>query len=461
MNNIISQFASASYAYTGNNELSSASFNNGRLTVASEYDGNGSLTKETYTRLGKNIKEVDYSWNSENRLAGITYRALNTPAFMPALQDNTLNFVYDDYGNRVKKSLNNSDITYYLNDGLTVLNELDSAGNVNKTMVKGLDPVAEILSDGSIQYVHTDALGSTVLLTNEAGNIVRQYEYDSFGQVATDMGDAGKETKNIKNQEYDPESELYYYNARYYNPALGRFISRDTVLGRDGDTLSRNLYIYVKNNPLKYVDPTGNEEEKKQNDEQMLTAGDKILLGATGILFTGGRWLSEGARFVGGKVLGAAGFAYELFRPEGPVNAGEAEILAKCGDSCYTDTKLPIISAAGIIGSVGTSFEMRQPMTALRFSSEPGVPINLRGKLVKDIIDDLKSGKLTPKDLPVGYAVANGHNVVLNNKSFSALRAAGMEPLFVESTISKDVTKAIRLLRQSQGIIFDILKKIK
>ena len=192
-----------------------------------------------------------------------------------------------------------------------------------------------------------------------------------------------------------------------------------------------------------------------------LLDGDKILLGATGILFTGGRWLSEGARFVGGKVLGAAGFAYELFRPEGPVNAGEAEILAKCGDSCYTDTKLPIISAAGIIGSVGTSFEMRQPMTALRFSSEPGVPINLRGKLVKDIIDDLKSGKLTPKDLPVGYAVANGHNVVLNNKSFSALRAAGMEPLFVESTISKDVTKAIRLLRQSQGIIFDILKKIK
>jgi len=194
---------------------------------------------------------------------------------MPALQDNTLNFVYDDYGNRVKKSLNNSDITYYLNDGLTVLNELDSAGNVNKTMVKGLDPVAEILSDGSIQYVHTDALGSTVLLTNEAGNIVRQYEYDSFGQITSPLssaeGRAGWGLSDTKytytNQEYDPESDLYYYNARYYNPRLGRFISRDTVLGQDGDTLSRNLYIYVKNNPLKYVDPTGNEEEKKQDDD--------------------------------------------------------------------------------------------------------------------------------------------------------------------------------------------------
>ncbi len=58
------------------------------------------------------------------------------------------------------------------------------------------------------------------------------------------------------------ESELYYYNARYYNPKLGRFISRDTALGKDGDSLSRNLYIYVKNNPLKYVDPSGEYGEE-------------------------------------------------------------------------------------------------------------------------------------------------------------------------------------------------------
>lgn len=71
------------------------------------------------------------------------------------------------------------------------------------------------------------------------------------------------ETKYLfTGQEYDPESELYYYNARYYNPRLGRFISRDRVLGRDGDILSRNGYIYVKNNPLKYVDPTGDFEEE-------------------------------------------------------------------------------------------------------------------------------------------------------------------------------------------------------
>ncbi|MBU0597142.1 hypothetical protein KKA94_03205, partial [Patescibacteria group bacterium] len=52
------------------------------------------------------------------------------------------------------------------------------------------------------------------------------------------------------------------YNARYYNPKIGRFISRDNFMGRTGDVVSKNRYVYVKNNPLKYVDPTGNDAEK-------------------------------------------------------------------------------------------------------------------------------------------------------------------------------------------------------
>ncbi len=220
------------------------------------------MTKETHTRLGKNSKEVNYTWDSQNRLAGITYHAANTPAFMPILPDNTINFVYDDAGNRVKKVVN-GETSYYINDGLTVLNELDSDGNVTKSIIKGLEQVAEIDREGNITFVHQDVLGSAVLLTNQAGEIVQQYEYDPFGQILSMSGTA--ETDYLfTGQEWDAESELYYYNARYYNPRLGRFISRDSVLGRDGDALSRNGYIYVKNNPLKYVDPSGNDAKKAQ-----------------------------------------------------------------------------------------------------------------------------------------------------------------------------------------------------
>ncbi|MFH1286521.1 MAG: DUF6765 family protein [Candidatus Magasanikbacteria bacterium] len=256
MNSIL---GSISYFYNNANELTSY-IENDRLTHSLLYDGNGSLTSEVLNRLGKDIRTVNYSWNSQNRLSSISYHDTSRPAFLPSLEDNTLAFQYDDFGNRVKKMKNNNPVAtnYYINDGLAVLNELDNIGNVHKSLVYGLDQVAEIDDQGVITYVHTDALGSTVLLTDETGAVVAEYEYDVFGSIVGMSELAGQGTDYLfTNQEHDIESDLYYYNARYYNPSIGRFISRDSLFGRDGDTLSKNRYIYVKNNPLKYVDPTG------------------------------------------------------------------------------------------------------------------------------------------------------------------------------------------------------------
>ena len=91
-----------------------------------------------------------------------------------------------------------------------------------------------------------------------------EYDYDVFGALLGMKGSLG--TRYLfTGQEFDAESSLYYYNARYYNPRLGRFISRDTYLGEDGDILSRNRYVYVKNNPLKFMDPTGGLFEEINN----------------------------------------------------------------------------------------------------------------------------------------------------------------------------------------------------
>ncbi len=93
-------------------------------------------------------------------------------------------------------------------------------------------------------------------LTNEAGELTAEYDYDVFGAL---LGMKGSESTGylFTGQEFDGESGLYYYNARYYNPRLGRFISRDSYLGQDGSYLSRNRYAYVHNNPLRYTDPSG------------------------------------------------------------------------------------------------------------------------------------------------------------------------------------------------------------
>lgn len=256
--NLTTPFGTAAYTYTaGTNELANVTYNN-RLAINQTYDANGNLAQEIYSVLGKENKTVSYIWDSENHLSRITYHITNRPTFLPTVPDNTLAFVYDDYGNRTVKD-SNGDKTYYINDGLSVLNELDKDGNVTKTMVNG---VAEIDKDGIITYIHQDVLGSTVLVTDQTSNVLLQYEYDAFGQMVGMNGKANQTNYLYTGQEYDPESELYYYNARYYNPRLGRFISRDPVLGHDGDALSRNGYIYVKNNPLKYTDPTGEEEKE-------------------------------------------------------------------------------------------------------------------------------------------------------------------------------------------------------
>ncbi|MFA4831308.1 MAG: RHS repeat-associated core domain-containing protein [Patescibacteria group bacterium] len=100
-------------------------------------------------------------------------------------------------------------------------------------------------------------LGSAVLLTDSSGAVKGQYEYEPFGDIVGMLAQGEGTDYLFTGQEYDIESSLYYYNARYYNPRLGRFISRDAFMGRDGDLLSRNRYIYVKNNPLNFIDPNG------------------------------------------------------------------------------------------------------------------------------------------------------------------------------------------------------------
>lgn len=245
------------YQYlAGTNELTQVSNND--LIIGVQFNANGSLQKETHSKSGVNQQTIDYAYTPDNRLSGITYHTVNTnPTITADVADKTISFAYDDFGNRTRKTINGSESTYYFNQGLTVLHEIDTAGTVVKSIVQGVGQVAEISAAGAITYTHQDVLGSTALLTNETGVVVGEYDYDAFGAI---IGHDGADTNyTFTNQEYDAESELYYFNARYYNPALGRFISRDPLLGSDGDFLSRNQYVYAKNNPLKYIDPTGED----------------------------------------------------------------------------------------------------------------------------------------------------------------------------------------------------------
>ena len=98
------------------------------------------------------------------------------------------------------------------------------------------------------------------------GNVVKGYEYDDFGNTentgSTDFINDVTFTSSVS----DTQSGLQYMNARFYQPATGRFLSQDTYTGNAYDPWTQNLYSYCGNNPLNYVDPTGHILEAIRNE---------------------------------------------------------------------------------------------------------------------------------------------------------------------------------------------------
>src|SRR5690554_8183888 len=100
--------------------------------------------------------------------------------------------------------------------------------------------------------MHTDHLGSIRAVTDEAGAVVWSADHLAFGTRFGEAGDGSFEQwKGSTGKEYDPDTGLYYFNARWYDQETGRFISEDPI--KDGV----NWYTYAANNPLRSVDPTG------------------------------------------------------------------------------------------------------------------------------------------------------------------------------------------------------------
>jgi len=114
-------------------------------------------------------------------------------------------------------------------------------------------------------YFHEDHLGGASIMTDEDGEIVAEYQYYPYGGTYSeetsgeDFGNSYKYT----GQEEDAEIGLYYYGSRYYNPEVTKFMSQDPAVYDERflemlrDPQSFNTYAYVRNNPIKYIDPSG------------------------------------------------------------------------------------------------------------------------------------------------------------------------------------------------------------
>ena len=168
-----------------------------------------------------------------------------------------VSFTYDAEGLRTGKTVN-GEKTIYVWDGEQVVMELSKGGAVQKRYIRGNDLVyADKGENTEKTYYVTDMHGNVVQLLDESGNVTKTYEYDSFGnEVKPEKKD--ENPYRYCGEYYDKETEEVYLRARYYEPGVGRFITRDTYTGESDEPLSLHLYTYCANDGVNYVDCDGN-----------------------------------------------------------------------------------------------------------------------------------------------------------------------------------------------------------
>lgn len=162
-------------------------------------------------------------------------------------------FKYDAYGRRIQKASGGT-TTNYLLDGDVTLVELDGSMTAQRTYSywPGTDRPHAVKTAGNVYTYLYEEPGNVVALANASGTLVNTYQYDPWG---VDLGTTSSVAQPFRytGRELDSETGLYYYRARYYDPAMARFVSEDPI----GIAGGINGYAYVDNAPADLLDPTG------------------------------------------------------------------------------------------------------------------------------------------------------------------------------------------------------------
>jgi RHS repeat-associated protein len=165
-------------------------------------------------------------------------------------------FKYDPFGRRVYKS-SSSGTSVFAYDGDNLVEETSSTGSVvaRYQQTQSIDEPLAMLRSSATSYYHADGLGSVTSLSNSAGSIANTY--DSYGNSTTSTGSLVNPFRYTA-REFDSETGLYYYRARYCDSTTGRFLSEDPI----GFEAGANFYSYVQNDPQDWVDEDGTQRDR-------------------------------------------------------------------------------------------------------------------------------------------------------------------------------------------------------
>jgi len=215
------------------------------------YDAQGNLA-------GKNGQSYDFDFG--NRLKNVPGKEW---------------YQYDGLGRRVKTGkadgkvilwlYNQSGQMLYDEDGTTLLasEHVYLAGSLIATRARNWST-----NVSQTKYQHTDALGSPVAVTNEAGTVIERNDYEPYGAI---IGKPNKSGIGYTGHVMDGDTGLTYMQQRYYDQSIGRFLSVDPVMANSGSGANFNRYWYGNNNPYKFTDPDGRAVQLSGSDADQRT----------------------------------------------------------------------------------------------------------------------------------------------------------------------------------------------
>ncbi len=236
----------------------------GPQTDTYAYDANGN-------RLSKNATTYTYDAADQMTAAGGVSYGYDTTGNQTSRGSDTFSY---DHENRLTQAVigGATSSSIYNGDGLRMSHTVgaqttsytwDVAAGLpvvlqdgTNTYVYGLDLVSGTDGAGVQTYFLYDGLGSATGLTDGSGNNPVSYAYDIFGAIRSQTGSSPNYWLFAADQR-DAESSFYYLRARYYDPATGRFLGRDSFLGYPSDPETLNGYVYTLNNPVNLIDPQG------------------------------------------------------------------------------------------------------------------------------------------------------------------------------------------------------------
>ena len=242
-------------------------YSNNHINAVNQISLNGTDYYYTYDDNGNMNSGPDFTDPMQIASRVMEFNADNMPIRIEhAIGEDVLStcIIYNGDGVRAKKTIyeviqlkkkikvREWSTTYYVGKHFEVIN-----GEPVRYIFAGNLRIAKV-TDSATHYFHKDHLNSSVAMTDENGTAVETSEYMPFGH---ERNHTGKDVTDYKftDQELDTETGLYNYDARLYDPVIGRFISPDSIVPDLYDPQSLNSYSYCRNNPLIYTDPSGHE----------------------------------------------------------------------------------------------------------------------------------------------------------------------------------------------------------